>query len=386
MKKLIENIKARVGAYFATPSLCRRFDKRVSGYVDGILAQKDKDFVIQHKKTCKRCRQEFNAYKKMTKLLSSANLNVPLPTNFADELHAKLVQSAEDRVQGVEDVARVKFTDFTESLARLWRDISESKFYGDLRDGISVLGRPRVYAPALAAVLIVSVFAAGAYRNSVERLNFEDESGKLNRAVDVLDEIPEVSAAPSVAPSVSPAPQSSLAPSASPEVKPSAAPSVESVPEEVEFVQMMMDAGVLDDDSASSLAGGGAEMTLSALEPEPTSAPAPPIPAASRVMAEPDAAEVADSVTAAPETAEEGVSVWVVRANDVAAALENTGFASRAITDGGKKVLILTKAEYNQIISKAYFLTECEVGFGGVRAVQAAYEKPGCFRLEIVPK
>ena len=56
------------------------------------------------------------------------------------------------------------------------------------------------------------------------------------------------------------------------------------------------------------------------------------------------------------------------------------------MTEGSKKVLILTKAEYNQIISKAYFLTECEVGFGGVLAVSKSYEYAGCFRLEIVQK
>ena len=68
---------------------CKKAKKLISGYIDGVLKEGDIAFFKKHIASCKECRKEYEAFKKILK--TTASLNEELPEGFSRRLHTALV-------------------------------------------------------------------------------------------------------------------------------------------------------------------------------------------------------------------------------------------------------------------------------------------------------
>lgn len=111
-----------------------------------------------------------------------------------------------------------------------------------------------------------------------------------------------------------------------------------------------------------------------------------------------------DSVDAVPEAAPRSsaggsggtaaktagtMDVYTIKTSDLSLTLSNSGFSGRAISEGGKTVLILTRSEYNRLqtnlLSAARTGNE-EIQYTGSASVRNSYEYDNCFRVEITQR
>ncbi len=70
---------------------CKRIQKKLIDYVDGILGAEERDIVEKHIRTCKSCRQEVNLLKKLPQI----NYKIEYPPDsvwdsFLDDLHRRI--------------------------------------------------------------------------------------------------------------------------------------------------------------------------------------------------------------------------------------------------------------------------------------------------------
>ena len=428
---LTEKIKENIEMYFKTPSDCRRFDKLLNAYIEGALDIEPKDFVIAHKRKCKRCREEFSTQKKLLNLLSSAQITETLPQDFAVELHSKLLAAkaakytqtaqtadfygkmreffAEAYVKTREAVidvytkmkaaapvvyakakaavsvgygkAKVFLVDaygkakkaLVDFCGKVREVLSDGEFYNKLRTGAAGLGRPRVYAPVLAAVLLVSVYAVGLRRATFDDVIPElyyttapDSTGGTDEAeFGAEGGAQEAAESETLKTDISAQDDGVMA-------KESAPPQSTDTPaDEAEGRNMrLFDAAIADANAPNNA---------------PSSAPQPQAADTALAAIAPKSAGISvnggggGGSTAEAERVKEYTDLWTIKANDVDEFLTKSGFAGRAKTEGSKKVLILSKSEFDGLLDRFAGAYEFKRQISGT-------ESYSLFRVEIIQK
>lgn len=97
---------------------CNDIQDLLSPYLDGVLTSVENELISEHLKSCDACRQELEDLKEIINIMQSLD-DVPLPEDFQDQIHEKLLSIQDENMEPV----------VSKTNLRWWQRMTNSKWF-----------------------------------------------------------------------------------------------------------------------------------------------------------------------------------------------------------------------------------------------------------------